>query len=114
MINRELCHDGMIYNISIGRNSRENWTIIENSNENDIWFHLNDYPSPHIVLKYNEFIPENIILECCNLCKKYSKYKNFPAKYLKVVYTKINNLKKGSDIGSVILIKNKKNTIETI
>ena len=52
-------------------------------------------------------LPNEIIIECCNLCKHYSKYKNMPPNYLKIVYTQINNIIKGPNEGSVNY-KNKK------
>ena len=109
MINKELICDNVVYYVNIGKNSLENWDLINKSEKNDIWFHLDGYPSPHVVLKYSDNIPENIIVECCELCKSYSKYKNFPSKYIKVIYTKINNIKKGKEVGSVTYINKKEN-----
>ena len=27
----------------IGKNSKENWKLLENANDEDIWIHLHDY-----------------------------------------------------------------------
>ena len=111
MIKKEVLYDDQTYYISIGRNSQENWNLIDYSNKNDIWFHLDGFSSPHVVLKNsgNNDIPSYVINECCLLCKQYSKYAKFPTNYLKIIYTSIGNLKKGTDVGSVIYISKKKN-----
>ena len=114
MLNKEFIYDNKIYYIKIGKNSSDNWNIIDNSDKNDIWFHLDKFPSPHVILKFTDNINENVLIECANYCKKYSKYKNFPTKYLKVVYTNIENIKKGENIGSVIYKNTNKNNYITI
>ncbi len=37
--------------VKIGQNSRENWNLIENSNQNYIWLHLDSFPSCHVVIE---------------------------------------------------------------
>ena len=80
--------------IYVGQNAKENWTLIDNANKDDIWYHLQSLPSPHVVCNN-----EKKKYQCALLCKQYSKYKSF--KNIKVIYTPINNLIKGSEIGSV-------------
>ena len=77
---KEFIYNNIKYQIFIGRNKEENWKIIDDSYDTDIWFHLNDFPSPHIILKNNNLydIPDEVIKECSLLCKQYSKYKNIP------------------------------------
>ncbi len=92
------------YNILIGKNKDENWKLIDEANENDYWFHLNNYPSCHVILKINnEKIDKKVdkkVLKFCALeCKKNSKYNN---QKITICYTKIKNIKKGNNIGSVI------------
>lgn len=41
------------YTIIIGENAKDNWNIIDMADQNDIWFHINNIPSPHIILKSN-------------------------------------------------------------
>jgi len=101
---KEFIYNNIKYQIFIGRNKEENWKIIDDSSHTDIWFHLNDFPSPHIILKNNNNlydISDEVIKQCSLLCKQYSKYKNMPCNYLKVIYTPISNITKGKDIGSV-------------
>lgn len=103
--------------IQIGTNALENWNLIDKSNYNDLWFHVEGHPSGHVVVK--EIIkdtnfqykkdklfgyPYSIIIECAKLCKNQSKLKNYPCK---IVYTRIENVTKGKEIGSVFT-KNEK------
>ena len=89
--------------IIMGKSAEENWKIIDDSHENDIWFHLDDYPSPHIILKTNnrdiKLINKQTLIHCASLCKEHSKYTNM--KNISIIYTKIKNVKKADIIGSV-------------
>jgi predicted ribosome quality control (RQC) complex YloA/Tae2 family protein len=92
------------YQIIIGRNAQENWNIIDTSDDNDIWFHLEDNPSPHVILKTNNInknkISKNVIKLCSCLCKQYSKFNNM--NNISIIYTEIKNIVKGKEVGSVI------------
>lgn len=103
--------------IQIGTNAMENWNLIDKSNHNDLWFHVEGYPSGHVVVKEitsNKNVeykkdklfgyPYSLIMECARLCKNQSKLKNSRCK---IVYTNISNITKGKEIGSV-LTKNEK------
>lgn len=92
-------------NYKIGTNAKENWKLIDESKQNDIWFHLDDYPSSHVVLS----LPENItfrhiakqsLIHCANECKKHSSMKNSHDK-ITVIYTPISNVTKATKEGSV-------------
>jgi len=97
------------YTIEIGQNAKENWNLIEKSEPNNLWFHLDEFPSAHVILSTNSLFEltdyhNQIISIASNYCKSYSKYsKNLPK--VKIVYTQIKNLKKGKEIGSVIISK---------
>lgn len=91
----------------IGENDQDNWDLIDKSKQNDLWFHLSDFPSPHGVLEVPtdtniKKIPKSIILQCANKCKSRSKYKNMKTK---IVYTEIKNISKGTAVGSVNIRK---------
>lgn len=97
------------YTIKIGQNSKENWNLIDNSEPDDLWIHLDDYPSAHVIIskKYNiqnvnVNYPNQIIMIASNYCKSCSKYcKNLHN--VKIIYTLLKNIKKGKEIGSVII-----------
>lgn len=96
------------YTIKVGSNAKENWDLIDNSYPQDLWIHLDEFPSAHVVIsqetnKSEDIIyPNELILVGCNYCKFYSKHGKNSQK-VKIVYTQIMNLKKGKDIGSVII-----------
>jgi predicted ribosome quality control (RQC) complex YloA/Tae2 family protein len=97
----------------IGKNAQDNFDVIDKGVENDLWFHLDNYSSCHVVgvinnLKINKKELNAIIKQGAVICKKHSKYKS--EKNISIVYTTINNITKTEIIGQVIL-KNKKTVI---
>ena len=91
--------------IKIGQSAKENWYLIDNSNQNYIWLHLDSFPSCHIVIE-DENPSNELLLESARLCKENTKYRNL--KNLKICYTTISNLIKGNEIGSVSYKSNRK------
>lgn len=106
----ELTHNSEIYNIIVGENAQENWDIISDADSLDIWFHLENNPSPHVILKTNKTkladIDKKIIFLCGAECKNRSKLKSVKNTY--VIYTEIKNVSKAEDIGSVYTKKTKR------
>ena len=122
------------WTIKIGRNEKENDTLIRNSNKNDLWFHLEDNPSPHGFISSAPNADPNadpdanpnanpnadpdanpdpnpsheLIYKTALLVKKYSNCKHIP--YVSVIYTKIENVGLTKKLGTVI-IKKKTNKI---
>lgn len=101
---------GTIYTIKIGRNEKENDDLIRKSDKNDLWFHLEDNPSPHgfISVTLNEgvkatCIPHEIIYKTALLVKKYSNCKHLPV--VSIIYTKIENLCLTKKLGTVLIKK---------
>lgn len=96
------------YIIWIGQNAKENWDLVDKSEPDDLWFHLDEYPSSHVVIssdsKFTDeiFYSNQIIALASDYCKSHSKLKNTSGK-IKIVYTQIKNLKKGKEIGSVFV-----------
>ena len=101
----------------LGRNAKENHELIDDADPDDLWFHLEGYPSGHCILEVNQKESKensnnyNIdtvdIIFAANLVKSYSKLKNHNKK-LKVIYTPVKNLKKGKAKGEVIMLDLKK------
>jgi len=89
------------YNIIIGKSAIENWYIIEKAKSDDLWFHIDNYPSCHVILRTIENIKpsKEIIIRCGLLCKENSKLRN--QKNIKIIYTQIKNIKKADIVGSV-------------
>jgi len=88
--------------IFIGENAEENWSIIDKASQYDYWFHLMGKPSCHVILKLpscKSTINKQSLIQCAILCKENSKFAEY--KNIKVMYTRIKNVKKGDVIGSV-------------
>jgi predicted ribosome quality control (RQC) complex YloA/Tae2 family protein len=87
----------------IGENANDNWSIIDDANPDDIWFHISDRPSCHVIaniqIKLTKKEMKYVIKQGALLCKQNSKYKS--ERNLTIVYTKIQNVKKTNIVGSV-------------
>lgn len=108
MIETTIVYKNQTYNVIIGQNAQDNWNIIDNALPQDVWFHLQDFSSPHVILKNHEFlritlIPKWLLIECGIVCKKRSSHKK--DKNIDIIYTFVKNIKKGVDVGSVITDK---------
>ena len=97
------------FTIKIGRNAKENWDLIDSSSPDDVWFHLESMASPHVVISRPEpsiLIPKALIYKCGIVCKKYSSCRT--ETNVSVIYTEIQNISKGKEIGSVYTKNTKK------
>ena len=97
----------------IGENSQDNWDLFEKSkeiNENYIWFHLNSFSSPYVIMyACLDEIKMNIdsyLNYGANLCLKNSKYEYL--KDTKIIYCELKKLKKGNKVGEIIISGKKK------
>lgn len=89
--------------IKIGENANDNDKIISEAAQTDIWFHLADFSSCHVIIKCSKEHPitKQMINYCAILVKENTKYKNLPK--VTVNYTDIKNVKKTETKGKVIL-----------
>lgn len=96
--------------IRIGQNAQENDNIIKESKETDVWFHISELPSCHVIIEASTEYPitKQMIYYCANLVKENTKYKNIPK--LKINYTTIKNVSRTKIPGKVIL-KGKVNSV---
>jgi len=97
-------HESKEYTISIGKNKEENWQLIDASQPNDIWFHVDDQPSCHVILKNSENvklkdIPRQVLKRAAYLCKTNSAAKT--QSKCDVIYTLISQITKTSVVGQV-------------
>lgn len=51
------------YKISIGRNQNENQALLENAKANDIWMHIKDIPSSHLILHCGKKSPPHSTIQ---------------------------------------------------
>jgi len=105
----------IIIPIKIGKNANENKELIDEAKQYDLWFHIDNLPSPHGIIyisesnvkKSNDIIKDKILINIvANLVRDNSKYKN---QKMKIIYCPINNLSHGDTVGSVILKSTPKN-----
>jgi predicted ribosome quality control (RQC) complex YloA/Tae2 family protein len=95
-------HKMVEYTIYIGQNKQDNFDIIDAASSSDVWFHVSDFPSCHVILKNDEkisSIPHQVIKRCAYLCKIHSKAKTQSKCYIS--YTTIDNIKKTEIVGKV-------------
>jgi len=98
-----------------GKNAQGNFTIIDMSQPNDLWFHIANESSAHVIAsmpeekKIDKKQKLQIIKQGAILCKNISKHKS--TKDLEITYCKIVDLEKTETPGSVIVKNGKTITI---
>ena len=91
---------------SIGKNAKDNFNIIDNSHDKDIWFHLDNTSSSHVIAHVSNFEKldkkqhRQIVTQGAVLCKSNSKSKS--DKNVDINYTFIKNITKTDIPGTVI------------
>lgn len=91
--------------IRVGKNAQDNWDLVRNAKQHDLWFHVKSSPSAHVILDQNFITPENI-KECALLAKTHSKLKTLSS--VNVIYCEVSNIRKGVEVGEVHIKNNKK------
>ena len=63
------------YNIKIGTNANENDQLVKQSNPEDTWVHISEYPSAHGVIRNEKKgkMPKKVIKRACCLIKSKSR-----------------------------------------
>jgi len=95
----------------IGQHASENFKIIDDSKEDDIWFHINNEPSGHVIaiipdtIKFSKKQLRQIITQGALVCKENSKYKS--QRDLEVVYAYVKNVEKTNIVGKVMITNSK-------
>ena len=93
------------YTVIIGGSAEENEKLIKESLPNDIWLHLENMSSAHIVINANgKEVPKRVINMAASL---FSKYKKVMGRY-NVIWTEIKNVKLTNTLGSVVITKSKR------
>jgi predicted ribosome quality control (RQC) complex YloA/Tae2 family protein len=101
-----------IYTVRAGESAQDNWDIIAESDSSDIWFHVDKFPSSHVILNTDgeilKKIHKSVIRYCASLCKDGSKRKNI--KKVGIIFTEVDNviINKNGDVGSVFTRKTRK------
>jgi predicted ribosome quality control (RQC) complex YloA/Tae2 family protein len=101
--NENFEYNDQIFQINIGQTAEENWKLIDNANQNDLWFHIKNNPSCHVIINTNGLnkVDRRVIVKGACVCKENSsKFKSL--KKIEIIYTQIKNIKKTNKVGSVI------------
>ena len=90
----------------IGSNAQDNFDIIDDSGPNDMWFHLHNDSSSHVVASIPDGLKRKermyIIRQGALLCKQQNN-KSKKEKNVEVVFTTIKNVIKTNTVGMVEL-----------
>lgn len=101
--------DEKFYDLEIGQNKYENDTLLKKSNQNDLWFHLENDSSPFIILHNNgDKIHKSHLNKIASMFRDYKTNIGFK---FQVIYTNVKNIQKTNTPGTVIL-KCKPNVIK--
>jgi predicted ribosome quality control (RQC) complex YloA/Tae2 family protein len=97
----------------IGENKNDNFNVIDNANDNDLWFHANNISSCHVVAlipeRFDKKYLKYIIKWGALLCKtRTSKLKDLND--VEIMYTYLSNVTKTKTPG-LVNVKNKKTII---
>ena len=95
-------HDAVTYTIHSGKSAKGNDKLLDECSPNDVWFHVADAPSSHIILSnptemaINK-IPRQVIKRCACICKASAKLSTKCA----IIYTERANVEKTEILGRV-------------
>jgi len=80
------------YKVLVGRNSIENQKLLAAAKANDIWMHIRDIPSSHVIIRTDkQNIPQSLIESAAKLCVDFSTTKagGYEVDYTKRKFVKI-------------------------
>ena len=102
--------DGNIILFIKGKNAKNNTLIINEASDEDLWYHVTDMPSLHVIAKINDLELtkqqyKNVVMRGAKITKMFSKYSS--CKSLMITYTKIKNVQITNVPGLVNLIEYK-------
>jgi predicted ribosome quality control (RQC) complex YloA/Tae2 family protein len=91
--------------IRYGMNAKGNTRLIENAEGCDVWFHVDEYASAHVICERESPLSplsDSVIRFCADLCvERTPALKRQGLKKVQVVYTPVSNLKLGKAPGEV-------------
>ena len=102
---------GIEIEFKIGQNAHDNFTVIESAEPLDLWFHIDEHSSSHVVasippdIQFDKKQMMYIVKQGAILCKQHSRYKSL--KNIAVVYTTIQNVSPTTIPGNVSIHNSK-------
>jgi predicted ribosome quality control (RQC) complex YloA/Tae2 family protein len=92
----------------IGKSAEGNFEIIDNADENDLWFHVEGDSSAHVIASLPDDIDRKkityIVKQGAILCRQNSRLKSSKTA-VKIIYTRIKNIEK-TDIPGKVQVTN--------
>jgi len=93
----------------IGKNAQDNFDIIDDAEEYQMWFHIEGAPSGHVIAKIDDNLDKKqmryIIKQGAVICKQVSKFAS--AKDVNIVYARVGDVEKTDTLGKVNVKKSK-------
>lgn len=95
------------YNINgftalLGKNNVQNDKLLSVCDRNDLWFHVKNYHSSHLILKLDGKTPSDSVLNACaEICAYYSQAKNGTKIEVDYTYRKFVKKQGGKALGAV-------------
>jgi predicted ribosome quality control (RQC) complex YloA/Tae2 family protein len=63
------------YKVSLGKNERGNVELLQNARAKDIWLHMKERPSAHVIITTDkQNVPENVIKGAARLCVDFTMF----------------------------------------
>ena len=92
----------------VGKNAAGNFALIDASDPDDYWFHVDGHPSCHVSVSLGDLdlskkAKHAVLVQGAVLCKSRSKLKG--EKRVTIVYAKIADIQKTDVVGSVNVLK---------
>lgn len=104
-----ITHNGV--KVLVGENARENDAIRQKGRQNNLWFHLEDEASSHVVLDTPESMAtREQIHDCAQLCKYFSKLRN--QRCASVIYIILKFVSDSGDKDGQVQLKKSPKTIQ--
>lgn len=96
---KEWKEDTILYRL--GRSASENFSLLDDADPDDWWFHLEGHPSGHLIVESFEMTPD-MVGRAAALVRDHSKLKDSHKK-VKVIYTQVRNVAKTKVPGRVVV-----------
>ena len=99
------------YTVYVGKNNKQNdYLTLKMARSHDMWLHTKNIPGSHVIIvkKYDEEIPDKIIIEAAKLAALNSKAKS--GAKTPVDFTEVKNVKKPSGAKPGMVIYDNYNT----
>ena len=101
-----VCFDNILDDIVfyIGENANDNFNVLDKGDPTDLWFHVKDYSSCHVVAHIPDKLDKRelkTIIKCGALLCKQNTNKFASSPSVEIIYTKLQNVSKTTKAGCV-------------